>query len=173
MLKLSSRTNYGVRALVDLAVQLKAHPKTRRLSGTDREPVTLSAIAARQDIPQPFLEQIFAHLRRAGLVEAVRGARGGYRLGRPARQIRIGDVVAALEGPLGPALCTMPQNFGPDCHEVDGCLSRVFCRKLDGQIQKVMNATSIADLCQETARTRAKRIPIKAVRPALQEAGIA
>ncbi len=156
MLKLSSRTNYGVRALVDLALQTKNHPGRKPKKTSDPKPVTMSAIAARQGIPQAFLEQIFFHLRRAGLVEAVRGARGGYLFKQDPRQISIAQVVQALEGPLGPTLCTMPDNFGSDCREGD-CISSLFCRQLDGHIRKVLSTTRISHLCQEASRRSSAR----------------
>jgi Rrf2 family transcriptional regulator, cysteine metabolism repressor len=154
MLKLSSRTNYGVRALVDLAQQSAPTgppPDIRAKSGRSK-PVPLSAISTRQSIPLPFLEQIFALLRRAGLVEAVRGAHGGYRLLREPEDLSLADIVAALEGPLGPALCVAPENFGPDCHVVEGCFARLFCQKLDGEISNALRSTHIADFCRELER---------------------
>lgn len=156
MLKLSSRTNYGVRALVDLALQTKNHPGRKLKKALDPKPVTMAAISARQGIPQAFLEQIFFHLRRAGLVSAVRGARGGYLFKQDPRQISIAHVVQALEGPIGPALCTMPDNFGTNCREGD-CVSSLFCRQLDGNIRKVLNTTRISDLCQEASRRSSAR----------------
>jgi len=148
MLKLSNRTSYGVRALVDLA----------RRRAESEAPVSLSGISSRQGIPQPFLEQIFALLRRAGIVEAVRGAYGGYRFKRPPENVTVSDVVEALEGPLGPALCVMPENFSPDCHVVEKCFSRAFCDKLDGGIQQVLQSTTIGGLAQESDRLAAQPV---------------
>ncbi len=160
MLKLSSRTNYGVRALVDLALQSKSNPGRKPKKAAEPKPVTMAAIAARQGIPQAFLEQIFFHLRRAGLVEAIRGARGGYLFKQDPRQISVAHVVQALEGPLGPTLCTMPDNFGENCRDGD-CISSLFCRQLDGHIRKVLNTTRISDLCQEASRRSSARRPEK------------
>lgn len=85
--KPSNKLSYALKALVDLAVH----------QGTG--PVTVAAIAKRQTIPARSLEQLFNRLRRSGLVEAERGPRGGYRLGRPADQIPVRAVFDALDTP--------------------------------------------------------------------------
>ena len=79
----STRAQYGMRALVEVA-----------LAGAT--PVSLKTIAQRQDLSQQYLEQIFSHLRRAGIVESIRGAHGGYRLARPTDQIDSLEVVELL-----------------------------------------------------------------------------
>jgi Rrf2 family protein len=87
-MKLSSKGRYGVRALFDLAFYAA--------EGSAQ----IKDIAARQAIPARFLEQIFQDLRRAGLITSKRGPRGGYRLARPAGEIRLGDIVRVLDGPI-------------------------------------------------------------------------
>jgi len=84
-MKLSTKGRYGMVALVDIATH----------SGGAL--VTLGDIAQRQDISLPYLEQLFVKLRRAGLVASVRGPGGGYRLARPASEIRVVDVLAAVD----------------------------------------------------------------------------
>src|SRR4051795_6260860 len=86
--KLSNKGRYGVRALFDIAFH------------NNGRPTQIKDIAERAAIPARFLEQIFQDLKRAGLVGAKRGPRGGYHLARPAPEIRLGDVVRALEGPI-------------------------------------------------------------------------
>lgn len=84
-MKLSTKGRYAMIALTDLAV-----------SGADRL-VTLTEISERQDISLAYLEQLFVKLRRADIVESVRGPGGGYRLARPMEQIRISDILAAVD----------------------------------------------------------------------------
>jgi Rrf2 family iron-sulfur cluster assembly transcriptional regulator len=84
-MKLSTKGRYAMVALADIALQ----------KGEGR--VSLSEIAARQDISLAYLEQLFVKLRRAGLVESVRGPGGGYRLARPASEIRVTEVLEAVE----------------------------------------------------------------------------
>ncbi len=84
-MKLSTKGRYGMVAVADLAIR-----------GSDGL-VPLSEISRRQNISLPYLEQLFARLRRAGLVESVRGPGGGYRLARPASEIRVAEVLAAVD----------------------------------------------------------------------------
>ncbi len=84
-MKLSTKGRYAMVALTDLALMREG------------ELATLADISARQDISLPYLEQLFVKLRRAGLVKSMRGPGGGYRLGRPAEQIRVSEVLAAVD----------------------------------------------------------------------------
>jgi Rrf2 family iron-sulfur cluster assembly transcriptional regulator len=84
-MKLSTKGRYAMVALTDLAL------------APEGDLVTLSEISERQDISLPYLEQLFVKLRRAGLVDSVRGPGGGYRLGRPAEKIRVSDVLTAVD----------------------------------------------------------------------------
>ncbi len=89
-MKLTTKGHYSVKALLDLALQPKAQPTSVR------------AIAQRQDLPAPYLEKLLIELRRAGLVESVRGAQGGYRLARPAAQISLGQILEAVGETIQP-----------------------------------------------------------------------
>lgn len=84
-MKLSTKGRYAMVALVDLALQKPG------------ELTSLGAVAQRQDVSLPYLEQLFVKLRRAGLVESVRGPGGGYRLAKPASEIRVVDVLGAVD----------------------------------------------------------------------------
>src|SRR6476619_3250595 len=87
-MKLSTKGRYAVMAMVDIGQQ------------SGGRPVSLAEIAARQDISQEYLEQLFLKLRKAGLVESVRGPGGGYRLSREADDIYIYDIIAAVDEPM-------------------------------------------------------------------------
>lgn len=86
---ITTRSEYGLRAMVLLSEQF------------GDELLSAKELAGRERIPLKYLEQILAELKRSGLVVSQAGARGGYRLARPARTIRVADVVSALDGPLG------------------------------------------------------------------------
>jgi len=90
LLSITSKSPYAVRALVEL-----------QLLG-DAGPVPIAELAKRGDIPAQFLEQLFATLRRAGMLRSQRGVKGGYSFARPAAEITVLDVVEVLDGPLGP-----------------------------------------------------------------------
>ncbi|MFQ6170241.1 RrF2 family transcriptional regulator [Oryzobacter sp. R7] len=87
---ITARTDYAVRAMLILAAAQR----------DERGPVSVEVLAQRQELPRKYLEAIAADLRAAGLVKSTRGSRGGYSLSRPARDIGIGDVFRAVDGPL-------------------------------------------------------------------------
>jgi Rrf2 family protein len=132
MLKVSTKSTYALRALLQLARE------------SAENPVRLAGLAKKQAIPLPFLEQIFSQLRRAGLVISVRGPQGGYKLARKPDDISLGDIVVALEGPMEPVACTMPENRTPDCHDVDGCFSRFVCKELDGELSRALSKNTLS-----------------------------
>jgi Rrf2 family protein len=136
-MKITSRTEYGLRAMVYLA--------GRRGDG----PAPLAEIAGREGIPGPFLERILGSLRDAGLVRTTRGARGGYALARSPERVAVADVVIALEGPLTLVDCVRPDR---SCVHAEGCASRVLWRRLDDVITETLAGVSLADLASEGAR---------------------
>ena len=132
-MKLSNKGRYGVRALFDIAFH------------NDGRPTQIKDIAAREAIPARFLEQIFQDLKRAGLVGAKRGPRGGYHLSRPAQEILLGDVVRALEGPIAIA----GREEDEKSLVVDGkdVTDAVF-RELSRRIEACFDGVTIADMCR-------------------------
>lgn len=100
-MKLSTKGRYAVMAMADLA------------EASSTGPVTLSDIASRQSISLSYLEQLFAKLRRADIVASVRGPGGGYKLGRDASEIRVADIILAVDEPLRATRCS----------EAKGCLA--------------------------------------------------
>ena len=91
-MKLSTKGRYGLRA-IDLAVY------------SEKESVSISCIAQRENISESYLEQLAGKLKKAGLIKSTRGAQGGYRLAKPAAEISVGDILRALEGELGAVDC--------------------------------------------------------------------
>jgi Rrf2 family protein len=133
-MRISSRCEYGLRAMVYLA----GHDSGR--------PVPLPEIAAGEGIPAPFLERILARLRKAGLVKATRGVSGGYQLARAAGDVAVGEVVTALEGPLSLVGC-VPDDRA--CARADSCASRIVWRRLDSAITGALNGITLEDLTRE------------------------
>lgn len=132
-MKLSTRGHYGLLAMVELA----------RHYGDG--PVSLTEIAQSGELPLPYLEQLFATLRQAGLVSGTRGARGGYRLARDPSQIRVGDVVRALEGPIGPVDCAVEGDSADCCSRSTDCATREIWQRVHESILEVLDSTSLAD----------------------------
>jgi Rrf2 family cysteine metabolism transcriptional repressor len=137
----STRAEYGVRLMVELG----------RRPGN--EPVSLSTVAERENLPLSYLEHLVAKLRKAGLVESQRGAHGGYRLSRPADQIDMLEVVQALEGAIAPMECFHPAPEGRvSCsHEIDGdeaCATKLLWTRVHGGVSKALSGTTLADLVE-------------------------
>lgn len=131
---LSTKGRYAVMAMVDLAAQ------------QSDTPITLAQIAQRQEIPLAYLEQLFARLRKAGLVKSVRGPRGGYLLGRAPADISIAEIVAAAEESLEMTRCgTSPKEgcMSPKTR----CLTHDLWEGLTRHIQDYLSAISLEHVC--------------------------
>jgi Rrf2 family protein len=135
----STKSEYGVRVMVDLA----------RRGG--EEPVSLADIAEAEGLPLAYLEHLVARLRRAGLVESRRGARGGYLLARAPDQFTMAEVVEALEGEIAPVECI---SSGPDgtvrcSRESDPdhvCTTKLLWTRVRGSIVRTLEETTLAEL---------------------------
>lgn len=141
-MKLSTKGRYGLRALIDLAVNCET------------ESVSISSIAARQDISEAYLEQLMAKLKKAGLVVSARGAQGGYRLARPAGEISVGDVLRALEGNLDAVQCPGLTEGG--CQGSELCVSKYVWKKINDSIARTVDEIKLDALVKETRKAREK-----------------
>jgi Rrf2 family iron-sulfur cluster assembly transcriptional regulator len=118
-------------------------------------PATLSAIAGRQEISLAYLEQLFGKLRRAGLVAAARGPGGGYRLAKPAGQLRIADIVMAVDEPIKATRC--PGESEQGCLGRKGrCLTHDLWDELGTQIHLFLNSVTLADVLEHRVKGRAR-----------------
>ena len=135
-MRISTRGRYGLRALVDIALN------------NPTEITTLRSIAENQKISESYLEQVFTSLRKAGLVIAIRGAQGGYRLGRPADQITVAEILKSLEGPLAPVHCVGP-DAAPQCDRENTCITRPFWEELNKVINDFLDNTTLQDLVDQ------------------------
>lgn len=131
-MKISSKGDYGLRALVDLAQHFDG--------GT---PVQVKDIARRQGIPEEYLGQLMVGLRRAGLIHSVRGAAGGYLLARPPAEISVVEVLETLEGSLAlvDGLTERPQGRGP------GAAIRELWWESTQAALNILRGTTVQDLC--------------------------
>jgi Rrf2 family transcriptional regulator, cysteine metabolism repressor len=145
----STKAEYGVRLMVELG--------RRAGEGEDSPPVSLSAVAEAEMLPLSYLEHLVAKLRGAGLVTSVRGARGGYRLARPAAEIAMLDVVQALEGPIAPMECFHEEREGRVLcsHELDGdhaCATKLLWTRVQGGVTNALARTTVAELVEFAAQ---------------------
>jgi Rrf2 family protein len=135
----STRAEYGVRVIVDLA----------RRGGV--EPVPLGEIAEEEGLPLAYLEHLVARLRRAGLIESRRGAHGGYLLAREPADITMAEVVEALEGRIAPIECisSLPDGTIRCLREADSehiCTTKVLWTRVRASIVQTLQQTTLADL---------------------------
>ena len=130
----TAKEDYGIRAGIVLAAAWDASR-----AGRVKHTVQAQDIAARQHIPEPFLEQVLATLRRAGLVNATRGSAGGYELARPPEQISIADILRALSGPLVPSrLASRPQQeMTPEGAATCDCVWKAIEQSLSGTLEPI------------------------------------
>jgi Rrf2 family protein len=133
-MKISTKGRYGVRAMMDLAA-----------NGNNGGPVLLSDIARRQAISGKYLEQIFSALHGAGLVNTVRGRKGGYRLTRPPGDIGLKDIITVLEGPCTLVDCVTDRTV---CPRTERCATRDVWTLLGNKINEFLSGFTLADLVQ-------------------------
>lgn len=146
-MELNTKGRYAVMAMADLADQ------ARRLA-TDDVAVPLSAIADRQHISLAYLEQLFAKLRRAGLVESARGRSGGYRLAKPAAAISIAAIMSAVEEDTRMTRCGA---VGEDCVAGRACLTHGLWRALGDHIATFLQSVTLQDVVDGDLRTQTGR----------------
>ncbi len=134
-MKLSSKAHYGLRAMVELA------------QAYGGEPLALSTIAESEGLSLGYLEQLVLKLRKEGLVESTRGARGGYSLATLPCLVTVGSVVRALEGPIAPVACASEEANPSPCQHEAACSSRQAWQQLRDGIAQVLDSISLAHLC--------------------------
>lgn len=136
-MKISSRGQYGLRALTVLA---KRH---------GRGPTQVREIARAETLSAKYLEQLLGRLRAGGLVISVRGARGGYQLAREPRAISVREVLVVLEGSLAPVGCVEPGNG--DCREESACTAHAVWAGLHETVLTYLDSYTLADLVERTS----------------------
>ena len=130
-MRISTKGRYGIRACLELV---------KRFGGSA---VQISQIAGAQGIPEKYLAQLIPLMRRAGLVKSVRGAKGGYVLARPPAQIKVIEVVEALEGPLAPVECVNDPGL---CERFSYCSTRILWSRVLDSIKEALGALTLEDL---------------------------
>ena len=136
---LGTKARYAVMAMVDLGTHCCGAP------------ITLADIAERQEIPLPYLEQIFSKLRKNGLVNSVRGPGGGYVLAKTQEEIRISEIVTAAEESLKMTRCESHKEGG--CMATKArCLTHDLWEGLGNQIFTYLNSISLQDVCKRKAK---------------------
>jgi Rrf2 family transcriptional regulator, iron-sulfur cluster assembly transcription factor len=128
-MKLTTRGHYSVKALLDLSLQPRYGP------------VSVKAIAQRQDLPAPYLEKLLIEMRRAGLVKSVRGAQGGYKLARQPSQISLGQILEAVGETIEP----LPRHRA-DAEQAEDWVTFSLWKRLHQKLKEALYSITLADL---------------------------
>lgn len=141
---LSTKGRYSVMAMVDLATH------------QSEKPVGLAAIAERQEIPLAYLEQLFAKLKKSGLVTSVRGPGGGYKLARAADAINVAEIMFASDEPIKMTRCESDSNKGCMATK-ERCLTHDLWEGLTAQMRMYLGSITLADVCARRVQQKFPR----------------
>lgn len=136
-MKLSKKGEYALRALIDLSLNY------------EKGIVKIRDIAKREKIPEKFLEQILLSLKKAGLLESKRGARGGYYLSKPPKAITLGEIIRIMDGPLAPLRCVSKMAY-MNCPEEGNCGLQSVMLDVRNAIAKILDNITFDDVCKRT-----------------------
>jgi len=139
-MKLSTRTRYGMRAIIELA------------ENDRKTPLQLKIIAQRQDISAKYLEQLMVVLKSAGFVRSIRGAKGGYVLAKTPNQIILSDVFHCLEGPVTTVECVENEDY---CRRAPDCVARQVWIQVQEAIEGVLQSITLQDVVDKDKGDRA------------------
>lgn len=133
-MKISTRGRYGLKAMLDIAINSK-----------DNTYVSLKSVAKRTGISERYLEQLMALLKKADLVKSIRGAQGGYSLSKEPEHISVGDILIVVEGPFELVECLLGNEAcgNGDCNE---CITKDVWAKLSDSVSETANNISLAEL---------------------------
>lgn len=140
-MKLSTKTRYGVKAMLDLA------------TNTNNSPISIKSIAERQKISESYLEQLFSCLRKAKLIKSIRGAQGGYILAKNPNEITVWDIMNILEGPIEISNCL----DSDECNNIDYCATRLLWSKIKQSIDDVTKSITLQDMLDDALSMRQKK----------------
>jgi len=138
-MRITYKGDYALKTILDLAMHY------------GEGPVGINGLASRADIPIKFLEQILLDLKRGGFVESRRGKVGGYLLARAPFQIKLGEVIRFIDGPIEPVACVR-KNY-KDCHDVNSCVLRRVWRQVAGATIEIVDNITYEDLVKDTKKS--------------------
>lgn len=134
-MKISTRGRYALRLMLDLAMS------------PEDEYVTIKSIAARQEISEKYLEQIITSLSRSGYVKSTRGAQGGYKLSKPAKEYTVGMILRLIEGSLVPVACM--EDEPNQCPRSSKCVTLDIWKQIDDAVNSVVDNITLEDLVKK------------------------
>jgi len=131
-MRITYKGDYALKTILDLAINY------------GRSPVSIHDLAKRADIPMKFLEQILLDLKRGGFVESRRGKIGGYLLAKHPEEIKVGDVVKFIDGPIKPIACVEENYSG--CRDIYKCVFRPIWEKIGQAVSDIVDTITFEDL---------------------------
>lgn len=134
-MKLSTKGRYGVKAMFELALNY------------GKDPLSIKAIAEKQNISEYYLEQLFGNLRKSGLITSSRGAMGGYVLSKSPSEITAGDILNVLEGPVEISECISDEEM--NCSKANYCATRLLWLKISDSVNDVINSVTLQDMVND------------------------
>jgi Rrf2 family protein len=151
-MQLSKRCEYALRALIDLGI---AHDQGRAV-------LPIRELAAHEELPVKFLEQILLQLKEAGYLTSTRGKSGGYALRKRMSQIQMGDVVRLVDGPLAPIHCVSKTAYAPcTCPDEAHCGLRMLMQNVRNAVSDILDGATLADVVGGTLkRLRRDRVAL-------------
>lgn len=144
-MNISTRGRYGVRALIEIALNV------------EQGPVRINSIAQKQRIPVSYLEQILNKLRRSEVIKSVRGSKGGYLLNKPKDEITVREVIEVLDGPFAVADCSKDRCPRETCIGPENCVASRLWRKVEDNLDNFLGSITLEDLLQDTRKIRARQ----------------
>ena len=142
-MKLSTKSEYGLRAMLNIAMN------------NSEEATSITDIAKEEGLSVAYLEQLLNKLRRQGLLESVRGPKGGYVISRDTGDITVGDIVKTLEGSLYSAQCVATSQGSRNvCKKSNGCVPRLVWVKLAKAIGECLDSITLKELCSEVKKAK-------------------
>ena len=148
-MNISTRGRYGLRALLEIALQ------------PQEKPVTIKDISEKQQMSVTYLEQILHRLKKAGLVKSIRGAKGGYILARPDDKVTVYQIIQALDGPISISQCDLPKMREKSCIGPSACSSRILWKRLEDLIEGALSSVTLADLLNQTCELKVTKFTIQ------------
>lgn len=136
-MKLSTRGQYGLRALVDIAVH------------SEEGPVAISVISVRQNVTVRYLEQLLPKLKKTGIIKSIRGAQGGYLLSADPESVSVGDVLRILEGDMNLVDCAGLIGQGEECKGSKYCVTKTVWKRINDSIQETVDSISLRELMDD------------------------
>ncbi len=138
-MKLTTRTHYGIRAMVELA------------ENYGHGPLQIKIIAKRQDISVKYLEQLMATLKSGGLIRSIRGSKGGYTLIKAPADIKLSEIFNCMEGPVVTIECVEDEGF---CARAADCAIRLLWSQVQDAVTNVLQSVTLQDLVSKSKETK-------------------